>query len=58
MISALQIIGYIGKARDLSAETVTSWMERINELNESYSLEDIWSMNKSGHFFKGLFTTG
>ena len=39
-------------ARPETAETVTSWMERINELNESYSLEDIWDMNKSNKVLK------
>ena len=31
----------VGEAVDLSTETVTSWMERINELIEGYSLENI-----------------
>ena len=29
-------------------------MERINELIESYSLENIWNMDESGCFFKAL----
>ena len=29
-------------------------MERINELIESYSLENIWNMDDSGCFFKAL----
>ena len=39
---------------DMCTETVTSWMERINELTEGYSLENIWNMEKSGCFFKAL----
>ena len=31
----------VGEAEDVSTETVTSWMERINELIEGYSLENI-----------------
>ena len=44
----------VGEAGDVSTETVTSWMERINELNEGYSLEKIWNMDESGRFFKAL----
>ena len=40
----------VGEARDVSTETVTSWMERINELIEGYSLENIWNMDESGCF--------
>ena len=47
----------VGEAGDVSTETVTSWMERKNELIESYSLETIWNMNDSG-FFKALFNKG
>ena len=28
----------VGEAEDVSTETITSWMERINELIEGYSL--------------------
>ena len=38
----------------MSTEMVTSWMERINELIERYSLENIWSVDESGCFFKAL----
>ena len=41
----------VGEAGDLSTEIVTSWMERINELTEVCSLENIWNMDKSGCFF-------
>ena len=46
--------GIVGEAVDVSTETVTSWMERINELIERYSLENIWNMDESGCFFKAL----
>ena len=44
----------VGEAGDVSTETVTSWMERINELIEGYYLENIWNMDESGCFFKAL----
>ena len=44
----------VGEAGDVSTETVISWMERINELIEGYSLENIWNMDESGCFFKAL----
>ena len=46
----------VGEAGDVSTspETVTSWMERINELIEGYSLGNIWNMDESGCFFKAL----
>ena len=44
----------VGEAGDVSTETVISWMERINELIEGYSLENIWNMDECGCFFKAL----
>ena len=38
----------------MSTETITSWMERINELIKGYSLENVWNMDESGCFFKAL----
>ena len=48
----------VGEARDVSTETVTSWMERINELVEGDSLENIWNMEESGCFLKALPNKG
>ena len=31
-----------------------SWIERLQELAEGYSLENIWNMDESGRFFKAL----
>ena len=42
----------VGEVEDVSTETVTSLMIRINELIESYSLENIWNMDRAGCFFK------
>ena len=44
----------VGEVADVSTETVSSWMERINELIEGYSLENIWNMDEPGCFFKAL----
>ena len=44
----------VGEAGAVSTETLTSWMERIKELTEGYSLENILSMNESGCFLKAL----
>ena len=43
-----------GKGRDVPEETVSSWIERLQELTEGYSLENIWNMDESGCFFKAL----
>ena len=39
-------------------ETVSSWIERLQELTEGYSLENIWNMDESGCFFKVLADAG
>ena len=52
-IKERRIVGEVG---DVSTETVTSWMERINELIEDYFLENILNMDESGWVF--LSSTG
>ena len=42
---------------DLPDETITSWMERIQEITEGYSSEIIWNMDESGWFFLRVFLT-
>ncbi|XP_057305270.1 tigger transposable element-derived protein 6-like [Hydractinia symbiolongicarpus] len=44
----------VGEAGDVSTEAVSSWIERVNELIEGYSLDNIWNMDESGCFFKAL----
>ena len=44
----------VGEAGAVSTETLTSWTERIKELIEGYSLENILNMNESDCFFKAL----
>ena len=43
-----------GKGDDVSIPIVTSWIERIPELGRGYKLEDIWTMDELGLFFKVL----
>ena len=37
---------------------LSSWIESLQELTEGYSLENIWSMDESGCFFKALPDAG
>ena len=37
---------------------MSSWMERLQQLTEGYSLEDIWNMDESGCFLKALPDAG
>ena len=39
-------------------KTVSSWIERLQELREGYSSENIWNMDESGCFFKALLDAG
>ena len=41
----------VGEAVDAAEETVTSWIERIQELTEGYFSENIWNLDESGCFF-------
>ena len=46
----------VGEAADVAEETVTSWMERIQELTEVYSSENIWNMDESVVFLSICMT--
>ena len=37
---------------------MSSWIERLQELTEGYSLENIWYMDELGCFFKALPDAG
>ena len=41
----------VGEGGDVPEETVSSWIERLQELTERYSLENIWNMDDSGCSF-------
>ena len=43
---------------NVSEVTVGSWMERLRELCKGCQLKDIWNMDESGCFFKGLPSKG
>ena len=44
----------VDEAGVVSEETITSWMERRQELTARYSSENIWNMDESGCFLKTL----
>ena len=48
----------VGEERDVPEETVSSWIERLQEFTEAYSSENIWNMDESGCFFKALPDAG
>ena len=48
----------LGEGRDVPEETVSSWIERLQELTEGYSLENIWNMDESGCSFQALPDAG
>ena len=43
-----------GEAGEVSAYTVSTWMERLLELTKDYEPADIWEMDETGSFFKAL----
>ena len=46
------------EAGDVSIPTIKAWMDRLPEIIQGYSADDIWNMNESGLFFKALPDTG
>ena len=48
----------VGEGGDVPEETVSSWIERLQELTEGYSSENIWNVDESGCFFKALPDAG
>ena len=43
-----------GESVDESGLTVDSWKERLPEIVQGYSNEDIWNLDESGVFWKAL----
>ena len=43
-----------GESGDVSGPTVESWKERLPELIEGYSSDDIWNIDETGLFWKAL----
>ena len=48
----------VGEGGYVPEETVSSWIERLQELTGGYSLENIWHMDESGCSFKALSDAG
>ena len=48
----------VGKAGDVPITTIKAWMERLIEIIQDYSADDIWNMDESGLLFKALPDTG
>lgn len=47
-----------GESGDVRGETVESWKERLPELMQGYSAEDIWNMDETGVFWRALPESG
>ena len=43
---------------DVRGETVTSWKERLPEILEGYTKEDIYNLDETGCFWRALSTCG
>ena len=43
-----------GEAGDVSKETVESWNEREREITTGWNARDVWSMDETGCFWRGL----
>ena len=43
-----------GESGDVSGLTVDSWKERLPEMVQGYSSEDVWNLDESGVFWKAL----
>ncbi len=43
-----------GESGDVEGVTIDSWKERLPELVEGYSTDDIWNMDETGLFWRAL----
>ena len=43
-----------GEEADVSPQTVESWRERSRELIKGWQPENVWNMDETGCFWKGL----
>ena len=43
-----------GEDGDVSKETAESWNERVREVTQGWNPEDVWNMDETGSFWKGL----
>lgn len=45
------------KERDVNEKILESWNEQAREITRKYKPEDVWNMDKTGCFWKGLPNT-
>ena len=43
-----------GETGDVSGLTIESWKERIPDIVEGYSYEDVWNIDETGCFWRAL----
>ena len=48
------IMAVAGEEGDVRPETVESWSERAREMTRGWNKEDVWNMDKTGNFWRGL----
>ena len=48
----------VGEAGEVPITTIKAWMERLPEIIQGYSADNIWNMDESGLFFKALPDVG
>ena len=51
---ALKQVKICGEFGDVEGKTVDSWKERLLELIQGYSKDDIWNMDETGLYFRAL----
>ena len=54
----VKVVKVCGESGDVSGVTVDSWKERLPEIVQNYSKEDIWNMDESGVFWQALPDSG
>ena len=50
----LQRMATAGEDGDVSSETLESWNEREREITRGWKPDDVWNMDETGSFWKGL----
>ena len=50
----LQKMAIAGEDVDVSKETLESWNERVREITRGWSPENVWNMDETGSFWRGL----
>ena len=43
-----------GEDGDVKDETIESWNERVREITRGWKPEDVWKMDETGSFWRGL----